>query len=147
MPPPERLEHFIKEEDSDLRITVTAGRKLGARSEQHDRLDHTRSKITAAAVDPGMEVFPQHLPGKLDAVEDRMIMVKLELDQIAGILRIGGLEKEVAPDFELLQNPGRTPATLGQGQPGEFAQPLGMVAEEFMKDAIGVHVIAIRSNG
>ena len=144
MPHPERLEHFIEEKNPDLRVAVAAGGQFGARSEQHDGLDHTRPKIMAAAVDPGMEVFPQHLPGELDAVEDRVIMVELELDQIAGIIRIGGLEKEVAPDFELLQNPGRTAASLRQGQAREFAQPLGMVAEEFMKDAISVHLITIR---
>lgn len=91
-----------------------------------------------------MEVFPQHLPGQLDAVEDGVIMIKLEFDQIAGIIRISGLEEEIAPDLELLQNPGRTSAPLGQRQAREFAQPLRMVAEEFMKDPISVHLITIR---
>jgi hypothetical protein len=70
-------------------------------------------------------------------------MIELKLDKVTGIARVGGLEEEVAPDLQLLQNPGRPAASRRQGQAGEFPQPLRMVAEEFVKDAISVHLSTI----
>jgi hypothetical protein len=70
-------------------------------------------------------------------------MIELKLDKVTGITRVGGLEEEVAPDLQLLQNPGRPAASRRQGKTGEFPQPLRMVAEEFVKDAISVHLSII----
>ena len=143
MLPTERLKHFVDEEDSDLWVAVATGWKLRARSEQHDCLDLAGAKIATAAVGLGIEVFPQNLSRQLDAIENGVIVIELKLDEVAGIVRVGGLEEEVAPDLKLLQNPGRTVASFRQWKTGEFAQPLRMVAEEFMKEAISVHVNTI----
>jgi hypothetical protein len=67
-------------------------------------------------------------------------MVELKLHKVAGIVRVGGLEEQVAPDLELLQNPRRTAASRRQGKTGKLAQPLGMVTKEFVKDSISVHL-------
>jgi hypothetical protein len=70
-------------------------------------------------------------------------MIELKLDEITGIARVEGLEEEITADFQLLQNPGRPAASRRQGQAGEFPQPLRMVAEKFVKDAISVHLSII----
>jgi len=62
---------------------------------------------------------------------------------LLGVVGVVGLDEQVAADLELLEGRRGTPATVRQGQPGEFAQPLGTGAEQFMEASISVHVDSI----
>lgn len=115
------------------------GRQFRARPEKHYCFHLTRNKVTPATELFCVELFPQQLAGELDPIENGMVVIKLKFDEVKRVTRRLRLQKQVTPDLELFEDTGRSAATLGQRQTGEFAQPLGMMAEEFVKNVIGVH--------
>lgn len=116
--------------------------QLGSGTKKDQRLDLARPEIATTALFPWVEALPEELPLQLDAVEDGVVVVELELDDDAGLGRILRLENEVAADLHPLEHQRTPAASVRQGKTGELAKPVGAVAKQLVKDVVGVQTDA-----